>query len=150
VKYIRLRAVADIAMDVVVGPSTPCKKGCAACCRIALPITVSEARILSRASGKRMRWWVRLLSPREAQAKMVENTAKYKGVACPFLVNEECSVYEARPIQCRTHHVLEADASRCDPHADAEVGKYDMLWIEDAAAALMGEERFADIREFFK
>ena len=39
---------------------------------------------------------------------------KFNGQPCPFLVDNQCSVYEDRPVVCRTHHSLREDASLCD------------------------------------
>src|SRR5258708_9327703 len=115
-KITRLVEIADEAMKVV-APSTACKRGCSACCHIALPIALSKAKELSALTGRHLRYHIGKI----ASVKGIDkDVARFKGVPCPFLVNDECSVYEARPIQCRVHHVIEADAVRCEPHQTEE------------------------------
>ncbi len=50
-KYFLLTKIADEALRRV-SPQMPCRRGCAACCHIAVPIALSEARGLASASGK--------------------------------------------------------------------------------------------------
>ena len=38
---------------------------------------------------------------------------EYTGVACTFLVNDRCSIYEHRPLACRLHISMSEDALRC-------------------------------------
>lgn len=115
-KYIRLVEISNEAKSII-DPSTPCRRGCSFCCHIALPISLSEARTLEIASGRKL-----LPSAAHAPASdnanaavaaLEENIGRFQGKPCPFLVKDECSVYDSRPI-CRTHHVIEADNSKCD------------------------------------
>jgi Fe-S-cluster containining protein len=111
------------------GKSVSCQKGCAACCRMMVPVSAPEAFSLGN--------YVRAL-PSERQARIAERFAHAKSLllshglwprlremgetarpftddelepinrdyyalrmACPFLDNEMCSIYEERPAACR-------------------------------------------------
>lgn len=147
-KYFRLVMIADEAMKVV-APSTPCRKGCSACCRIALPISLTQAADLAVLTGRKLTVPVR--SAITLHDQIERDVKRFKGVPCPFLVGDECSVYEHRPMQCRVHHVIEADASRCEPLGDAQdIANYDLEWVSTPAIALGMGEFHADVREFFR
>jgi Fe-S-cluster containining protein len=111
------------------GQSISCQKGCAACCRMMVPVSAPEAFLLKD--------YVRTLPP-ERQARIAERLAQAKSLLlshglwsrlrdmaeseqplndealdpinrdyyalrmpCPFLENELCSIYEERPAACR-------------------------------------------------
>ena len=38
---------------------------------------------------------------------------KYSGIPCPFLFNNECSIYEVRPYKCRRFIIFDDDNSNC-------------------------------------
>lgn len=101
-----------------------CRKGCTACCYLNVDITNDEARVLKR-----------LLKPGDEkklrkQAK-VKNTEEhpyqlsYEDAKCVFLKDGECSVYDKRPISCRTHFSA-SEAILCDTqvHPRGKVSLY--------------------------
>lgn len=154
-KYIKLRELTDHAAALV-APQTPCKKGCSACCYQAVPISLNEARIIEGATGHRYSREAKTLVP---AIDTMETIARFNAncearlhdpTPCPFLVDDACSIYEVRPIPCRSHQVLHPDASRCKLNGKplAQV-KYDLTWTDDVAATIGIEDRWADIREFF-
>lgn len=148
-KYFSIQVIANLAMEKV-SPSTPCRKGCSHCCHYSLPISQLEARLLEEASGRKMNRWAFSRTAFQQQQRINFDGAKYKGKPCPFLVDNACSVYEHRPVQCRVHHVLEADETKCDPHGDHNVATYALDWITAPTAQLLANEQYADIREWFK
>ncbi len=77
-------------------PYIHCKKGCADCCKKGdYPMTDIELKYLMLGYEK---------LDLETKATVQENIKKMKkGEACPFLINNECSVYNHRPIICRVH-----------------------------------------------
>lgn len=122
-----------------------CKKGCAQCCHIAAVITEVEAKILAKAGGRKMAK-VRKTGNREALVK------KYFGVPCPFLKDNACSVYEHRPITCRTHTNLASTAFFCNTVIKPEwsfVPSVNMSRFNMAYGWLLRQEVAADIRDFF-
>lgn len=111
------------------GRRLSCHKGCAACCRMMVPLSPPEAFALQRYVGS---------LPPDRQARVAERVAQAKSVllahglwhrlrdmgetthppddaalepinrdyyalrlACPFLEDETCSIYEERPAACR-------------------------------------------------
>ena len=111
------------------GNARSCRKGCAACCRMMVPLSPPEAFALSEFVGslppeRRQRiaervaqtqstllshgLWNRLLElgettqPPDDQALEPMNREYYAlRLSCPFLEEEVCSIYEQRPAACR-------------------------------------------------
>jgi len=111
------------------GRAISCRKGCAACCRMLVPLSVPEAfalreyveqlptdrrsLLLNRLSDTKDRLkheglWERLTDVAEASSPVPDeeldpiNRAYYAlRIPCPYLENELCSIYEARPAACR-------------------------------------------------
>src|SRR5262245_56503383 len=87
-----------------------CAAGCSGCCHHHLSVFAIEAATISQALESLpgdLRECI------EAQAQAVdEREARGEGVACPFLVENRCSIYGSRPIICRTQGLpllVEAD-----------------------------------------
>ena len=73
-----------------------CRAGCSSCCEAGdYPLSAIELEYL-------MQGYVRLTNDDKI---IVQNNIKniVKGGKCPFLINKKCSVYQYRPIVCRTH-----------------------------------------------
>jgi Fe-S-cluster containining protein len=111
------------------GLSVSCRKGCAACCRMLVPVSVPEAFGLADAldgmsdrerelahrrldtTRKHLELvglWNRLLAISETTRALEDedfasiNRDYYAlRLPCPFLENEICSIYEDRPAACR-------------------------------------------------
>ena len=111
------------------GLTISCQMGCAACCRMLVPLSVPEAfalreyveqlptdrrtQLRQRISTtkdrlKREAVWDRLNDVAEASRPMPDeeldpiNRAYYAlRIPCPYLEDEMCSIYEARPAACR-------------------------------------------------
>ena len=111
------------------GKTISCKKGCAACCRMMVPVSAPEAfalrefvhslpperqqRISTRSARTKSLLlshglWHRLLEmgettqPPDDDALEPINRAYYAlRTPCPFLEDEVCSIYEERPAACR-------------------------------------------------
>jgi Fe-S-cluster containining protein len=136
-----LRALADRsvahaeAKAKAAGRSVSCARGCGACCRQLVGISLIEAQALAalveampepRRSAVRARfeavkartdesglYELDREDPTPAMESPIASTPD-EGlsaawfalrVACPFLENESCSIYEARPLVCREHLV---------------------------------------------
>jgi Fe-S-cluster containining protein len=82
---------------------------------------------------------------------------RFNGKPCPFLVEHRCTVYEDRPMVCRTHHSLNADASACKTAETAGLqirpAMYDPDFLEEPYmelnAAHNPTEPWGNIAEFF-
>lgn len=71
-----------------------CKKGCSACCKVDLTIFQIEA--------DRIRTWFNGLSTEEKRNLINLWSQPSKEGFCSFLKNDFCTVYEPRPLICRT------------------------------------------------
>ncbi len=130
------------------GDSISCRMGCAACCRMMVPVSTPEAFALREyveqlPSGRSAPIHQRIA---DAKARLISNglldqlqaiadserpipdaeldpiNRAYYGLRlpCPFLENEMCSIYEARPAACR-ELLVTSPASLCDNIADNPV-----------------------------
>jgi len=124
------------------GNKVTCSKGCGACCRQLVPITVPEVLALARTmeswpevrrsrvragfaavthglveSGWLKRWNDFLDHPAGGPQAFIELGLDYfrLGLPCPFLEEEACSVYEERPLICRQFLALSDPALCRDP-----------------------------------
>jgi len=122
------------------GTSVPCRKGCGACCKYLVPLSVPEALCLGRQIGP-------LLEKRNAtvaqglataancilegwsESRFSHDAPNYSGsepdiesvgqwyaelgLNCPFLCDGLCTIYDTRPIACREHTVL-GTSGDCD------------------------------------
>lgn len=152
-KYIRLVEIADEMLEIV-HPVTPCRRGCSSCCYIAVPISLSEAEQIAKVTGRALdptaKFPPAALNPSASVARLEDNILRYEGKPCTFLKGNECSIYADRPIPCRTHHVIEDNATKCDTrHGRQPVAQFDVSWIDYAAADIAIREPWADMREFF-
>ena len=106
------RTEQNLALMADENPKIDCAMGCAACCHQNVDVTVPEAILIS----------LRLADPDDPRrAAILETSDWYSrqpaetqwrvGRACPLLEEQRCSVYEDRPLVCRS--VLSPDAKGC-------------------------------------
>jgi Fe-S-cluster containining protein len=135
-----------------------CAKGCSHCCHIPLTISGKEAQMISRATGL-----AAMKSPRNAvpvqdlvdDDSVTSASARLHhwqtGMACPFLTDDACSIYEVRPLACRVLFNLDDDDLLCRHGATqpADVPYADSRMLRALALAAQPAETLADIRDFF-
>ena len=128
-------AMAENAVENA-GGRISCSKGCAACCRQAIPLSEIEAYQIAEtveALSEPLRteiknkfetawrhfseigWFERLdncsnLLPPEREKVVLEYF--YENIACPFLEDECCSIHAARPLACR-EYLVTSPAENC-------------------------------------
>jgi Fe-S-cluster containining protein len=104
------RKVIAIANRVTaaLAPHVACKPGCSQCCHMNTMIYEHEAVRLAEVSGRTL---VRL--PFRSLDVVHAEGLKFNGTPCPFLAENQCSVYEDRPLVCRTHHSLREGTDEC-------------------------------------
>lgn len=89
-----------------------CKKGCSFCCNIPVTATPIEAKVIAEYCKRN-----NIKIPRaylEEQLKVSPEELPLSPVRkCTFLKDNECSIYDARPIACRNHFVV-SDPKHCD------------------------------------
>jgi Fe-S-cluster containining protein len=107
-----------------------CRRGCAACCHQLVPLTTLEAqriaeyisrlprpvrRELSKAvdrQAQRFAAWVASKPSGDVKDRAVNVDYLRQRIPCPFLGAEnECRVYQVRPLVCRGHHALGSNAN---------------------------------------
>jgi Fe-S-cluster containining protein len=71
-----------------------CKEGCSKCCHTDISIFRVESERIKD-------WFNGLATVEQAELKALWQTKNEPG-ACTFLYNDRCSIYEARPVICRT------------------------------------------------
>ena len=137
-------AVVDAAAQMVEvrGESISCKKGCGACCRQLVPLAEVEARRLHslieelpepRRSEVRARFTdarhrleqagllEKLLHPEDwtnGEGRSLGIGYFQQGIACPFLVEESCSIHADRPVACREYLVTSPAEDCARPTAE--------------------------------
>jgi Fe-S-cluster containining protein len=122
----RLRFVLDIAKQHVL-PGTDaivqefanapakieCRAGCSFCCHQNVDVTIPEAILIAlRLADPEDPRRSAVLSAAEAFAGVEDDARIALGRPCPLLIDKRCSVYEDRPIACRS--LTSPDAERCD------------------------------------
>ena len=128
------------------GQATSCRGGCAMCCRHRVPIAEFEAHRLRRLvesmpEPRRTEIIARFQAVEEriaavgvavsldsnepmSREEMTRRAGNYFRlmIACPFLENESCSIYDERPLKCREHLVTSPAENCSDPDQLPVVG----------------------------
>jgi Fe-S-cluster containining protein len=138
--------IADSAFRHTTG-RVACARGCAHCCYIGVSMTTVEAKAIGEQIG---------IEPRDVANAAPRDPASWSNeTPCPFLENAECSIYEHRPLECRTHFNFDKDNYWCR-YENADGALIPKTKIENLGAAYqlvsMGKNSpptFADIRDFF-
>jgi Fe-S-cluster containining protein len=123
-------------------------------------VTISsiEAALVGRAAGRvpqrpeRSVQLANLNSEADVADAQAWLQATRMGLPCPFLQDNRCSVYEHRPLACRTLINLDDDDLLCRHAEDgppASVPYADARMFRALALAAQADSRFADIRDFF-
>jgi Fe-S-cluster containining protein len=148
-KVIRLRQIVD-KVAAVIAPSTPCRKGCSACCHKAAIVSEMDAMAIAEATGAALATPARVFEVRDGAEARREYLTAYAGRPCTFLRDGVCSIYEQRPVVCRVQHSLENDAGPCEPREGLHAEAMDLTDVYLAELQMNGAMMvYADIREFF-
>lgn len=126
-------------------PHVACAGKCADCCRMNVSISGLEAKLIADATGRK--------------AVIVEGSVehdqdRFVGVACPFLRDDLCTIYEHRPLVCRNHASFYDTAKWCMPEHSlrTDAPMVNFSGIDEAYVAVSsgrGRMILADIRDFF-
>jgi Fe-S-cluster containining protein len=158
-----LRQEANLVVRAAAGRSA-CKRGCSSCCHIGTSVAEPEAIVIGKAIGRTPASLGidRFVRPANAQAAGQPSQtlfeirsridADFLGVPCSFLVDNECSIYEHRPLACRQLINIDVDSLLCRlvPGATIKAPYVDMGRQQLAYAVAMGmNARIADIRDWF-
>lgn len=142
--WLRLRALYQLIeeLSAFFGEEVGCKRGCSHCCHMAVAVTSEEARMMGQAIGRK---------PRRAKPRAHYNDVDSSpNNPCTFLVNNECSIYEHRPLACRVHYSVDIDGLLCSLERKGFRAPYFNLQIYWAAyVCICGTAKGADIRDYF-
>lgn len=144
------------------GQQITCKAGCGACCRQPVPVSPHEmemlvslvdgmeddrkARVRGRfeAAVERMRE-AGILDQMKALGSLTEDERQQiglryfaLGIACPFLEEESCSIYEHRPMRCR-EYLVTSRAEHCTNPAPETVKMVELKGAPSLALYRIGE-----------
>jgi hypothetical protein len=150
--WIRLRALYALLdeLNSFNGDNVACRRGCAHCCHTQVAISPAEAEMLGRAIGQKPKQNVGRIN---RQGYYDEQPYGYH-TPCTFLVNNECSIYEHRPLACRKLINLDVDDLLCRltpppgpavPYADRIEFDFANVFISNGGRT----PKTADIREYF-
>lgn len=122
-----------------------CRRACSACCRMNITITALEAEAIAAATGR---------AAAHVTGTIAHPQDEFVGSPCPFLVAEECSIYEDRPLSCRKHASYFTTEKWCSPpHLNTVQAPLVRFGGLDEALAMLSAKKgavvFADIRDFF-
>ncbi len=133
-----------VAAAEAAGRTVSCRAGCGACCRQLVPISQAEARALAALvaalpeprCGEIRRRFDAALQALHAGGVVAEIDAaravageaapdlglRYfeRGVACPFLEDEACSIHPDRPLSCR-QYLVTSPAAHCAAPSPATI-----------------------------
>ena len=126
-------------------PFIACKKGCSACCKMNVSISSVEAEQMALHSQKNIN---------HLKRSIAHDIGHFSGIACPFLIENACSIYEVRPYMCRAHVSFDTSSYWCEPERayDAEFQRVEFSGAMAAYKAIhekTSNSIFADIRDFF-
>lgn len=126
-------------------PFIACKKGCSACCKMNVSISSVEAEQIAKYTQKNIR---------HLKRSIAHAIGHFSGIACPFLIENVCSIYEVRPYMCRAHVSFDTSSYWCEPERayDAELQGVKFAGAMTAYKAIHEKTSnaiFADIRDFF-
>jgi Fe-S-cluster containining protein len=131
------------------GRSVSCRAGCGACCRQLVPVSEPEARRLAalvRGLPDRERDAVEARFARVLEALVPEGLLARlragdatdrderrriglayfaRGLPCPFLVDESCSIHPDRPLACR-EYLVTSPAERCARPAPGQIDQVEL------------------------
>lgn len=148
VKLRQIHLVADKAFRHAAGRAA-CARGCSHCCHIAVPLTTVEAQSIGELIG---------ISPRNVENVRPRDPKSFSDkTPCPFLKDNECSIYEHRPIECRSNFNFDIDNYWCRyENWDKPGAAVPKPMIQQLAIAYVvvsrgknPEPTAADIRDFF-
>lgn len=130
------------SMSDVISNVTACRNGCSHCCCQAVDICELEAKAISKAIGQRY------VKPKITD--VTDRQKKYRGVPCNFLEEGRCSIYEARPIICRTYANLSniSEVCNCTASPSHAVPLLNNNGIVFSVLAICGADYY-DIRDWF-
>ncbi|MDG3034197.1 YkgJ family cysteine cluster protein [Vibrio parahaemolyticus] len=137
----------DFYYKKVVAKDAVCKKGCGWCCRVPVDVSAIEVQYIHDKLGIKA----------NALEKGIDWSKAPDKTKCPFLENESCSIYEARPFNCRIFASMDSVEHCIDGATTHEIygwqsngGLVAMRRIlDDVSLQYPDLSQMGDIREWF-
>ncbi|MCR9255357.1 MAG: YkgJ family cysteine cluster protein [Alphaproteobacteria bacterium] len=112
-------ALAILEKEVPAGEPLACAAGCTHCCHLpvvtdAITVMAVADKVKSWPKAARKKLMDRLRERERKRGSMSETARRHHRAPCPMLVDGKCSVYEERPLICRSFNSF--DAKRCERH----------------------------------
>ncbi len=128
--------------------NSACAKGCSHCCNIGVAVPKSEARLIARATGKRLSTPTKI---HRAGTASKDARDDYFEVPCSMLKDGKCSIYEHRPLVCRTLINMDNTELLCKlvPGKSVPVPYLNLSDVQSLFVSICKDDEFADIREWF-
>jgi Fe-S-cluster containining protein len=103
-KIQKIHTIADEAFRHAAG-RVACAKGCSLCCYIQVQITKAEAKFIGDRIG---------IEPKDVSNLPPRSLESFSDkTPCTFLENNECTIYEDRPLECRRNFNFDRDNYWC-------------------------------------
>lgn len=106
-----------IAATIEESPTKPaCKAGCSYCCYYKVEVKAHEMLVIHEHMQKNLASELnaQILASAKANAELIRTLIPKEhlstNIKCPFLIENQCSIYEVRPFRCRSFHALKVDA----------------------------------------
>lgn len=147
-RVMMLRHVAGAWSDSL-KPVSACRKGCNHCCHIPVTVSESEARLIAKKTGRKLR---QPLTPKSLYGTAEsEQPAGYDN-PCVFLVEDHCTIYEHRPLVCRTLVNMDDDETLCKlvPGVRVPVPYANATQLQALMAIAAENDIYADLRDWFR
>jgi Fe-S-cluster containining protein len=144
-KLKQIYAVADKVFGHA-GAHAACAKGCGHCCHLTVPITAAEARVIGERIG---------VAPATLKNPQPRDPLAWRASPCTFLVDNACSIYEARPLECRSTFNFDLDSYWCreenweKPGASVPKATFEEFHAAYRSVTPQEEWAVADIRDYF-
>jgi Fe-S-cluster containining protein len=112
--YLRFDKI--IATAIEESPTKPaCKAGCAYCCHYKVEVKAHEILLIHAHMQKNLAPTLtqQILASATTNAALIRTLTPKEhlstNIKCPFLIENQCSIYEARPFRCRSFHAVKVD-----------------------------------------
>jgi Fe-S-cluster containining protein len=130
-------------LEAFASDQVACRKGCSHCCHVPVAVLQGEANLIADEIG--------VPAQQLTHTRIPSERGYGYHMACPFLVQDACSIYAHRPMTCRTHLSLDQDALLCGllPDMKVPVPLLDMSAMQQLYVDLFQYEAMGDIRDFF-
>jgi len=144
-QLVRLRFLAEEVTKLFAKHSA-CASGCNHCCHINVAVSLPEAKLIAKSKN------LSISNPQKTfSLTEISNNQSYFNVPCTFLINGKCSIYEVRPVMCKTLINMDCKDTLCKliPNKMVPVPYYNATLIHTVLVAITINDNYADIRDWF-